>query len=279
MNARRWSLIWLIAVPVVVGTIAGFVVSWRTPLRYRSQAVIMVIPHRLETGYIQPIPPRALVERIAVMEQPILSRTRLERLAVELNLFEEERKTMIMEEVIESFRKNIEVRAGGTGRASDTFTVEYTGTNPLATLKVTEKLAGFFIEESLRDGARRAEGSIAYLEAQSEDLGRRLTAAIAANKGTERERIEIEVLRSTYTKLLTNLEDARMRGNMENRQLGERFTLIDQARLPEKPINATRTQASAIGALMGLSTGVLLALGVGLERLRADRKSTAQAVL
>jgi uncharacterized protein involved in exopolysaccharide biosynthesis len=263
----------LIAVPVVIGTIGGFVASWRTPPRYRSQAVIMVVPSRVTSGYVQPVAPRSLEDRIATMQQIILSRTRLERLVTDYKLLEAEQKTMIMEEVIELVRKNIQVRTDGPGRAGDTFTVAYTGSEPLTTMKITEKLAAFFIDESMRDGERNAEGTTAFLESQAEQVGARLTAAVAANRGvSERARIEIDVLRATYTKLLTNLEDARMRNNLENRQIGERFVLIDQARLPEQPTNRTRAQAAGVGALAGLALGVVLALFAGTSRSLSDRR-------
>lgn len=279
--AKRWSLIWLIAVPVVVGTIAGFVMGWRTPPRYRSQAVITVVPPRLDADYARPSTSASLEERLRTLEQPILSRTRLERLIRDFNLYEPELRTMIMEDVVEMFRKNIQVRTDAPGRAGDTFTIAFTGSSPLVTMKVTEKLASFFIEESMRDAEKLAEGTMSYLAAQSEDVGRRLDEASRApnqDRGSITAKLRLEVLQSTYMKVMTNLEDARMRVNLENRQLGERFTLIDQARLPEKPLNPTRAQAATVGALGGLALGLVLAAFAANSRLLADRRAAGDAV-
>src|SRR6185295_5003341 len=98
---KRWSLIWLIAIPVIVGAVTGWFVAWRTPPQYRSQAVIMVIPARVASEFVRPMATTLLEDRLAPMRQIVLSRTRLEHVIQDYDLYKTERKTMIMEDVFE----------------------------------------------------------------------------------------------------------------------------------------------------------------------------------
>lgn len=66
-----------------------------------------------------------------------------------------------------------------------------------------------------------------------------------------------------YQSLLDKKLAAGMAADLERRQKGERFTLVDPARTPEAPIKPNRKLLSGLGSLVGLALG--LALGVGLE--------------
>ena len=80
------------------------------------------------------------------------------------------------------------------------------------------------------------------------------------------------MLESTYVKLLTDMQSARMQVNLASRQIGEQFTLIDAARLPQQPVGPTRAQFAGFGALAGLSVGVLVAIGVAIGRLWSSKR-------
>ena len=60
------------------------------------------------------------------------------------------------------------------GRSAPTFRISYTGSDARTVMRVTERLASLFIEESLRDRAALAEGTNQFLEAQLLDARNRL---------------------------------------------------------------------------------------------------------
>jgi polysaccharide chain length determinant protein (PEP-CTERM system associated) len=67
-------------------------------------------------------------------------------------------------------------------------------------------------------------------------------------------------LQSTYASLLAKREDSKLASDLEQRQVGEQFKVLDAASLPEKPSNSTqRTAALAGGAFGGLFMGLLVA--------------------
>ena len=87
-----------------------------------------------------------------------------------MNLYPEERRQGIMEDVVQQMRNDISYGV----LKGDVFRVGYTGSNPRTVQKVAETLAGFFVDESLSDQSNLAEGTSQFLEAQVEDARRRL---------------------------------------------------------------------------------------------------------
>jgi uncharacterized protein involved in exopolysaccharide biosynthesis len=63
-------------------------------------------------------------------------------------------------------------------------------------------------------------------------------------------------LQSTYESLLTKREDAKLAANLERRNIGEQFRVLDPARMPEKPSKPNVIAISAAGAAAGLVIGL-----------------------
>ena len=164
--------IWLVAVPwalIAAGT-AG--VARLLPDEYRSVAVIQVVPPRVPEAIMKDSSsrPTPLTDRLRATEATILSRTRLEHLVKEFNLYPELQKTQIMEDVVARMRRDIRTAP----LKGDTFQVVYTGRDRFQVMKVTERLASLFLEESLKDGQRRAEGTSSFVEAAVEEKHKQL---------------------------------------------------------------------------------------------------------
>ncbi len=278
-HRRMWALV--VTVTVLIGAVAGYVTSRLMPVRYRSQAVIQVLPPQIPSEYVRVTSSRPLAERIKGITQTVLSRTRLERVIKEFNLYQEELTHRIMEEVVEDFRKDISIQTNVGAESStppiDSITVSYTGRSPVTVMKVTQKLAAYVKDENQIEGERRAEGTASFLEARAEEDGQRVQAQqarLAASHGSvdRRFQIETQVMEATYAKVLGDLEEAGTQVNLERRQIGEQFSLLDQARLPELPIGPTRAECVELGAAAGLSLGVLVALVLTITRFWSSNR-------
>src|SRR6187431_2009403 len=104
-----WRRRWFIVIPAVVIASGTFVVSVFLPNRYRAATAISIIPQRVPEKFVRTTVTADLNERLNLIQQQILSRTRLERIVQEFNLYERERKELVMEDVIERMRKDIGV--------------------------------------------------------------------------------------------------------------------------------------------------------------------------
>jgi len=164
------SRVWLLLLPFAM--IAAGTAVWvhHLPDQYRSETVILVVPQRVPESYVRSTVTTRIEDRLQSLVQQILSRTRLERIVRDFDLYAKERQTGIMEDVIEQMRRDIGVEV----LRGDSFRISYMGDNPRMVMRVTERLASLFIEENLRDREVLADDTNQFLEAQLEDARRRL---------------------------------------------------------------------------------------------------------
>ena len=174
-----WRQKWLVLVPFVLTTVTTVAVTRRLPNRFRSETLVLVVPQQIPERYVQPTVRIRLEDRLAAFNQQILSRTRLEQIVREFDLYASERKTQLMEDVIEQMRtRDISVQTTNTGArrtsSAPTFRISYSGRDPRTVMRVTERLTSLFIDESLRDRSALAEGTNQFLETQLQEARNRL---------------------------------------------------------------------------------------------------------
>ena len=66
-------------------------------------------------------------------------------------------------------------------------------------------------------------------------------------------------LRTTYTNLLQKKLDAQVAANVERREIGETFKMLDPARLPGKPYSPNRPRNYLMGVVAAMAVGLALA--------------------
>lgn len=165
-----WRHKWRIVVPFLVIATAATLVTYRLPNFYRSDTLILVVPQRVPESYVRSTVTTRIEDRLQSISQQILSRTRLERIIQDFNLYADRRKTDLMEDVVDRMRKDIDLEVV----KGDAFRISYTASEPRTAMRVTERLASFFIDESLRDREALAEGTNQFLESQLEEARRKL---------------------------------------------------------------------------------------------------------
>ena len=105
-----WRRRWVVVVPFVVIATSTFVVARLLPDRYRASTVIMVVPQRVPESYVRSTVTTRIEDRLQTISQQIMSRTRLERVINELQLYTRERQRLPMEDVVEQMRRDVDVR-------------------------------------------------------------------------------------------------------------------------------------------------------------------------
>ena len=163
---------WLILVPFALGVAAAPLLSRYAPERYRSDALILVIPQRVPDSYVKPTVSQSVEERLPSITDQILSRSRLERIIQELDLYKAERSREVMENVVQMMRDDVITSA--VGKAVNSFRVSYVSRNAETARKVTERLASLYIEQNLRDRENQADSTSQFLATQLEEAKRRL---------------------------------------------------------------------------------------------------------
>ena len=178
LRRRRWLLI----VPTVLGVLGGLLYSRSQPSLYRSDAVIQVVPQRVPESYVSSTVTERVEDRLRALAQQVLSRTQLEKLIVDLNLFPKDRQKMPLEDVILKMTERVRIEplaAGQTSRRdtqSEAFRVSFDYEDPIVAQKVVEQLARYFVDTNLKERNSQAEQTSTFLEAQLADARGRLEA-------------------------------------------------------------------------------------------------------
>jgi polysaccharide chain length determinant protein (PEP-CTERM system associated) len=162
---------WLIVMPLVLVLGGTVLLAWRTPNLYRSETVILVVPQQIPESYVRSSVTSRIEDRLQSIAQQILSRTFLERIILDFDLYDRDRQTIAMENIVETMRKRDILLETVKG---DAFKLSYTSGDPNIAMKVTERLAALFIEANRHDREVLANGTNEFLELQLEDARRRL---------------------------------------------------------------------------------------------------------
>jgi succinoglycan biosynthesis transport protein ExoP len=89
-----------------------------------------------------------------------------------------------------------------------------------------------------------------------DDYQRRVEATPRADEVFRALMIERNNTQAKYEDLMKKVLEAKVAQGLEKEQMGERFTLIDPARLPEKPVRPNRPAIMLIGLILAIGTGV-----------------------
>ena len=165
-----WFRKWLLLAGVVLATSIAVMVAMRLPNQYRSETLILVIPQRIPESYVRSTVTMRIEDRLRSISQEIFSRSRLERVIGEFDLYADLRKTIPMEVVVEQMRASIGVE---TVR-DDAFKISFVAGVPRTAMIVADRLSSMFIDENTRDRSVMAEGTNQFLDSQLQDARRRL---------------------------------------------------------------------------------------------------------
>ena len=173
---------------LVVGTVGvalllAYWIAMALPNYYLSSATIFVEPQAINQKLVESgVAPYDLSYRLSLMTAEILSRPRLSRVIDEFELYPEESKTLLREEVIELMRGHIQVVpveqaiADTSNRPRrdtpdlNTFMVAFTHKNPITAAAVAQKLANDFVQGHIEERVGMTRKSLEFIENEVDRL-------------------------------------------------------------------------------------------------------------
>ncbi len=216
--ALAWRRKWVILAPFLVFGACAAILARHLPSVYRASTVILVERAEVPEEYVRSVTTTRIEDRLATINQQILSRTRLESVIQQLNLYPDERVAQPMDAVIEKMRSAIDVQV----RRADSFSVFYRGTDPAVVRDVTNRLAALYIEENSKVREEQAAGTAEFLETQLAALKQTLT---------EQER-QVRQFKERYMGELPQQQEANLRA-LDRLQLQSQ-SVADQIRAAEE---------------------------------------------
>jgi polysaccharide chain length determinant protein (PEP-CTERM system associated) len=176
MLRRRWVLI---VVLTLVGGPLAYGVSRYLPDRYKSTTLVLVQQPSISREIVHPLDTTDIGQRLASMQQQILSRTRLEPIIRQFGLYAADANRVSMEELVLRLQKSIEVipiKPMDETRAHELpgFYVAVTMDSPRAAQQVCTAVTSMFIEENLRLRQQHSEDTTQFLVQQLADAKAKL---------------------------------------------------------------------------------------------------------
>jgi polysaccharide chain length determinant protein (PEP-CTERM system associated) len=176
MLRRHWVMIVILA---IVGPAIGYGVSRYLPARYKSSTLVLVEQPSVPVEMIKPVDTTDINERLASMQQQILSRSRLEPIIRQYGLFQSDINKSSMDDLVAQLQKDIEVTPVlpmEATRATNLpgFFVNVTLPDPRLAQEVCTTITSMFIEENLKSRQTRSEETTQFLAQQLADAKKNL---------------------------------------------------------------------------------------------------------
>ena len=174
----------VILIPALLAPFAGFLISYAFPAKYTSQSLVLVEEQKVPQGYVKSVVTEDLTQRIATLQQQVLSRNRLQPMIDRLGLAKGGKN---LDDVIDDIRQNVAIEPVETelSVASRTkkrpgqsnvpgFYVNFTAANPREAQQICNELTSMLLEENLKSREQVAQSTTDFLTRQLEDAKRNI---------------------------------------------------------------------------------------------------------
>ncbi|MBW2163031.1 MAG: hypothetical protein JRF43_00895 [Deltaproteobacteria bacterium] len=262
---RKWEIIF----GMIPFLLAGLLYCLFSAKIYSTSTTIVVVPQRVPVEYVRSTVTGDIDERVRGIWQEVTSRTSLERIIEQFNLYPEARERLPMETVVGAMRKKIQIDSPGTARTStNAFILSYEGADPIRITKVVNALANMFIEENLKLREMQARGTAEFLSEELEKVYRDLKHREEELKQYKTEHMgELPEQRGSNLAMLQRLQEE-IETLQENIRRAEDRKLLLQRQIAEEKSNLS------LGAdLAGSQGGAASRAPTTLEGLRERLKS------
>jgi polysaccharide chain length determinant protein (PEP-CTERM system associated) len=132
---------------------------------------------------------------------------------------------------------------------------------PMATLSVAQAQRLSQLRNEYESLGRRIATSTQEqerLEKQLTEYRHRLEGVPSSESQLSQLMRDYETIQDSYRKLLAKSQDAKVAADLERRQIGQQFRIIDGARLPERPFSPDRMRVNLMGTAAGFGLGLAL---------------------
>ena len=256
---RRKGLI--VSVFVVVSALAAYLATV-LPNVYQSSALILVTPQRVPTSFVASTVTIDLGERMQSITQEIMSRTQLEKIVQEFNLYIASKKVVALEDRVNVLRKSIKIES----RRNNVFQLSFESEDPEKTKQVTSRLGSLFIEQNLNAREQQAQGTKSFINAEAGRLRKELEeqeAVISQYKVAHR--YELPEQLDTNLRSLEQLRRGLEGNNQRLSALQERKGVLQK-----QTVEADIPKADALGGSVAVPVNVPQSVQLEMKKKELD---------
>ena len=155
----------------MVTTFATLFVLSRIPNSYSSEATLLVVQQQVPQRYVVPTTTTDIREALQATTEEVLSRTHLLAIIDEFGLYENYRKRLSPEALLDTMRHDIAIEpieSESPQKDVTSFKISFIANSPQLAQDVTSKLTSLFIEQNLETREHQATTTTDFLREQLE---------------------------------------------------------------------------------------------------------------
>ena len=173
---KRW---WILPVCLVTCTGIALGLVKLLPKRFTSETLVLVRQPTVPTDVVKPVVTEDLNQRLASMQEQILSRSRLQPIIEKFGLYASIRSRLTMDDLIAKLRTAIQVTPvqpmqGTRDNSLPGFHIDVTLDNPLLAQEVCTEISSMFMEQNARSREQQAAHTTTFLTQQLDQAKGRL---------------------------------------------------------------------------------------------------------
>ena len=181
---KAWGIVrrrWPLGLATLLASMSAAVsLSLYLPNVYRASTIVLVGPQQVPEAFVRSTVTTGLETRLQTISQAVLSRSRLEELIQELDLYKNMRARWPMDTVVQQMRRDVQVESRGFETMAReqarlvAFTVSYQGPDPKVVADVANRLASYYLTENSKAREQEASGTATFLRRQLNEVKARL---------------------------------------------------------------------------------------------------------
>ncbi len=150
---RYW---WVLPLTLIVGVSLALGSTFFLPKRFTSQTLVLVDQQTVSPDLVKPVVTEATNQRLASMQEQILSRSRLQPIIEKFGLYASDRDSVHMEDLVARLRAAIEVTPlepmqGTQNRQLPGFHINVTFDNPQVAQRICSEITTMFMEQNSKE--------------------------------------------------------------------------------------------------------------------------------
>jgi succinoglycan biosynthesis transport protein ExoP len=181
LKRRKWALI----LPICIVFFIAFMVALIIPPTYRSTTTILIEEQEIPIDFVRTTITGFAEQRLQQLNQRVMSSPKLLEIINRFNLYEDLKKKLSIEEILDIMRKDIKFttisadivdpqRGGAPSPITIAFSLSYDGKKPEVVMQVAGVLSSLFLEENLKVREERALGASKFLGDEAATIQKQL---------------------------------------------------------------------------------------------------------
>jgi len=170
---------WIVPLTVTLGVGIALAATTVLPKKYTSKTLVLIDQPTVSAEIVKPVVNEASNQRLASMQQEILSRTRLQQIIEKFSLYPEDQGKTHIEDLVLRLRNAItvsplEAMPGTAEHQLPGFQVAVTFDNPRTAQRICSEITTMFMEQNASDMDKKSNSTTQFVSQHLEEAQQRL---------------------------------------------------------------------------------------------------------